>query len=94
MDAISFFVGFFVGIGATILVITEIKRDKDEEVLSESTMDDENEYYVKLPDKQEIVSIVIEEPLNLNHKINLDGTWYKVISVEHNDNGHTIFVLN
>jgi hypothetical protein len=93
METLFFFIGFFVGIGATVLVISENKRDDDAAQL-EPTMDDENEYYVKLPDREDIINIVIEEPLNLNHKISLDGCWYKVIAVEHNNNGHTIFILN
>lgn len=88
-----FFLGFFVGIAATVLFISE-KKKEDETNEFDPTMDDENEYYVKLPDKSEIVNIVIEEPLGLNHRINLDGTWYKVIAVEHKDNGHTVFILN
>jgi len=94
METLFFFIGFFVGIGATVLFVTENKNDDEAAAQPEPTMDDENEYYVKLPDREDIVNIVIEEPLNMNHKISLDGCWYKVIAVEHRDNGHTIFVLD
>jgi hypothetical protein len=97
MDTLSFFVGFFVGIFATILVISEGKKklndlDQDDGT-KDPEMDDHNEYYVKLPYKAEIVRIMIEEPLDLNHRVTLDGTTYKVVAVDHKENGHTVFTL-
>lgn len=95
MDSLSFFVGFFVGICAAILFFSERKKELNEqkENFDEPEMDDQNEFYVKLPDKADIVRIMIEEPLDLNHRVTLDGTTYKVVAVDHKENGHTVFTL-
>lgn len=72
--------------------IEEIKRIDDQP--EEQLMDDENSFYVQLPNNPEIREILIEEPLNLNHKIMLDDVTYKVIDITHKENGHTVFLLN
>lgn len=97
---INAFTGFLFGLFVCFWLISRnyklVENDDNGESNKDEypdTMDDENDFYVLLPNATEPIIICVEEPLQVGHLLKYEENWYEVESVEHVVNGHTTFNL-